>query len=391
MRPEDPDVTDISSRKLSRAQFLAVAGAGAAALAGCGSSSSSSSKASSAASSAAAKASSGTTTYAKGGSVNLWTWPQYWSPKNIALFEQTTGTHVNMATYDSNDAAFAKLNASGGSSGFDLVIPTSDFVPVMASHGLIQKIEHSRIPWQYVNPKLLGQVFDPHNEYSVPKDYGTIGVIYDPTVVKTPITTWQDFLNAGAQPGISGKVEVPDVPDENLGIALWAAGESWNTDNLTELNQAADVMKKFAKHVKAFNEFDTSGVASGAVVMAVVTQGTARLMIQQKPHLKFVVPQPQSELWVDNYCIVTNAPNINQAYSFINFMLQPAQQLRDVPYIGYPTALPGIEQKLPANVPLRDLIFIKPADFARLVPHVIHPSIQGQVENLYSQIHAAAA
>jgi spermidine/putrescine transport system substrate-binding protein len=389
MRPEDLEVTDVSSGKLNRAQFLGLAGAGAAVLAGCGSSSSSSSKAASSAATSAA--SSGTTTYAKGGSVNLWTWPQYWSPHNIALFEKTTGTHVNMATYDSNDAAFAKLNASGGSSGFDLVIPTSDFVPVMASHGVIQKIDHSRIPWQYVDPKLLGQVFDPHNEYSVPKDYGTIGVIYDPTVIKTPITSWQDYLNEGAMPGVSGKVELPDVPDETLGVALWAEGKSWNTDNLSDLNHAADVMKAYAKHVKAFNEFDTAGVQSGAVVMAVVTQGTARLMIQAKPHLKFVVPQPQSELWVDNYCIVTNAPNINQAYSFIDFMLQPAQQLRDVPYIGYPTTLPGLEQKLPSNVPLRDLIFIKPADFARLVPHVIHPSIQGQVENMYSQVQAAAA
>lgn len=380
MRPEDLGVTAASGRKMTRAQFLAVAGAGVATLAGCGSSSSSSSKTSSAA-----------TSSAKGGSVNLWTWPQYFSPKNLARFTQQTGTHINMSTYDSNDAAFAKLNASGGNSGFDIVIPTSDFVPVMAQHGVIQKIDHSRIPWQYVDPALLGKVFDPHNEYSVPKDYGTIGVIYDPAVVKHPIVTWKDFLDAGAQPGISGKVEVPDVPDENLGIALWAAGRDWNTDNLSQLSQAADVMKAFAKHVKAFNEFDVSGVANGSVVMAVVTQGTARLMIEQKHSLKFVIPQPQSELWVDNYCIVSNAPNINQAYSFIDFMLQPAQQLRDVPYIGYPTALPGLAHKIPASVPLRSTIFINRPDFARLVPHVIHPSIQGQVENLYSQIQAAAA
>jgi spermidine/putrescine transport system substrate-binding protein len=375
MNPHDLDVAQVGERRLSRAQFLALTGAGAAALAGYTSST--------------ARASSAT--YARGGTLNLWTWPQYWAPKNLSLFEKATGTKVNMSTYDSNDAAFAKLNGSGGSSGFDLVIPTSDFVPVMASHGLIQKIDHGRIPWRYVDPKLLGKVFDPHNTYSVPKDYGTIGVIYDPNVVKTPIRTWQDFLTAGTRPGVSGKVEVPDVPDENLGIALWAAHRSWNTANLSELNQAADVMKRFAKHIKAFNEFDTSGVASGAVVMAVVTQGTAALMIQQKPHLKFVIPRPQSELWVDNYCIVTNAPNINQAYSFIDFMLQPAQQLRDVPYIGYPTTLPGIEQRLPAHMPQKNLIFIKPSDFRRLVPHVIHPSIQGYVENLYTQIQAAAA
>jgi len=125
--------------------------------------------------------------------------------------------------------------------------------------------------------------------------------------------------------------------------------------------------------------------------MAIVTQGTARLMMLQKKSLKFVIPEPQSELWVDNYCITANAPDVNQAYSFIYYMLQPAHQLKDCAYIGYPTALPDLQKKLPANVPLRSEIFISPSDFARLVPHVIHPAIQGEVENLYSQIQAAAA
>jgi spermidine/putrescine transport system substrate-binding protein len=383
MSPEDFGVVALGGQKMSRAKFLALAGASAATLAGCGSSSSSSSNTTSAAAN--------TTTAVKGGSVNLWTWPQYFAPKNLALFTQQTGTHVNQATYDSNDAAFAKLNVSGGNSGYDIVIPANDFVPLMAAHGLIQKVDHSRIPWQYVNPALLGRSFDPHNEYSIPKDYGALGVIYDPAVVKHPIVTWQDYLDAGAMPGISGKVELSDEPNDTLGIGLVATGKDWNDDNPADLNHAADVMKAFAKHVKAFNEFDTSGVANGSVVMAVVDQGTARLMMQQKHSLKFVVPQPRSKLWIDNYCIVTNAPDINQAYSFIDFMLQPAQQVRDVAYIGYPTALPGIANKLPASVPLRSLIFIKPADFARLETPIIHPSSQSMVESLYSQIQAAAA
>ncbi|PZS10991.1 MAG: hypothetical protein DLM70_00080, partial [Chloroflexi bacterium] len=288
------------------------------------------------------------------------------------------------------DAAFAKLNTAGGDS-FDIVVPSSDFVPVMAQRGLLQKLDKSRIPLKYVDSALLAKSFDPHNDYSIPKDYGTIGVIYDPAATKHPIASWQDFLDAGAAPGISGKVEVPDVPDENLGIALWAAGKDWNTDSESELRQAADVMKAFAKHIKAFNEFDVTGVTNGSVVMAVVTQGTARTMMEQKRSLKFVIPQPASELFVDNYCIVAKAPDVNQAYSFIDFMLQPDQQVKECVYIGYPTALPNLEPKLPKNVPLRDAIFIKPADFARLTPHVIHPSVQGLVENLYNEIQAAAA
>ncbi|HZO77818.1 MAG TPA: spermidine/putrescine ABC transporter substrate-binding protein [Solirubrobacteraceae bacterium] len=382
MEPTDFAVTVVKGRRVGRREFLTAgaAGAGALLLAACGGSSTSTST---------AKASSHAG-LAKGGTLNLWTWPDYYAPANLKAFQAKTGTKLNIATYDSNDTAFAKLNTAGGAS-FDIVVPTSDFVPVMAQHGLLQKLDHSRIPLQYVDPKLLRKVFDPHNDYSIPKDYGTIGVIYNPAVVKHPIRTWQDYLDAGAQPGVSGKVELADVPDETLGIALWAEGKDWNTDNLADLRHAAEVMKAFAKHVHAFNEFDVSGVTSGAVVMAVVTQGTAREMMLQKKSLKFVIPQPQSELWVDNYCITAKAPDVNQAYSFIDYMLQPAHQLKDCAFIGYPTALPNLQSKLPASVPLRNEIFISPADFNRLVPHVIHPAIQGTVENLYSEIQAAAA
>lgn len=378
--------TVVPGRPLTRAQFLMAMAAGAAGLAtGCGSSSPSTK----------ATSTSGPQTLAKGGTLNLWTWPDYWAPANLKAYKQVTGTALHIASYDSNDAAFAKLNTAAGAS-FDMVIPTSDFVPVMAQHGLLLKLDKSRIPWQYVDKKLLGKSFDPHNDYSVPKDYGTIGVIYDPRVVGRKIVSWSDFLAAGTLPQVSGKVEVPDVPDENLGIALWSEGKSWNTDNVSDLRHAAKVMEAFAKHVKAFNEFDINGVANGSVVMAVVTQGTARLMFEQikktgsSRKLVFVIPQPRSELWVDNYCITSKGPDHDQAYSFIDFMLRPARQIKDVAFIGYPTALPGLEAKIPASVPLRSTIFIKPADFARLVPHVIHPSIQGMVEDLYSQIQAAA-
>src|SRR5439155_14686631 len=200
----------------------------------------------------------------------------------------------------------------------------------------------------------------PVNDYAVPKDYGTIGVIWDPTAVGGQIKTWQDYLDAGAKPGVSGKVELTDVPDETLGIALWAMGKDFNTDNKHDLRKAADVMKAFAKHVKAFNEFDTDGLANGSIVMAVVSQGTARLVIQRNKKLKYVIPRPASKLWVDMYAIPAKAHNVDQAYTFMNFFLQPTRQIKDVAYIGYPTALPGLSKRLPASVPLRQLIFISP-------------------------------
>jgi spermidine/putrescine transport system substrate-binding protein len=362
--------------EMNRTQFLQRAGVAAAAVGGIG-----------ALRSAVARGA--TFSAVKGGTLNLYTWPNYYAPANLKAFRQATGIKLNISFLESNNALFAKLNSPAGAN-YDVVLPSQYWVGIEAERRLLLKLDKGRIPYRYLDKGLLAKMPSPVNDYAIPKDFGTIGVIWDPGVVGGEIKSWQDYLDAGAKPGVSGKVEVTDVPDETLGIALWAVGKDFNTDNRDDLRRAADVMKAFVKHVKAFNEFDVDGLANGSVPMAVVSQGTARLAIQRNKKLKYVIPQPASKLWVDMYAIPSKAKNVEQAYTFINFFLQPARQLRDVAFIGYPTALPGLSKKLPASVPLRQLIFIAPKDFARLQPYKVRPALQDYVSNLYSEIKAAA-
>jgi len=369
MRGDAPRVDVVSGRHMSRTQFIGGVAGAAASVAGL-----------TLAKRAAA---------AMGGTLNLYTWPNYYAPANLTAFKKATGITLHTSTLESNDSLFAKLNSPAGAN-YDIVIPSQYWVGIEAQKNLLLKLDKSRIPLQYVDKGLLAKMPSPVNDYAVPKAYGTIGVIWDPAAVGGQIRTWQDYLDAGAKPEVSGKVELTDVPDETLGIALWASGKSFVTKNRADLRRAADTMKAFAKHVKAFNEFDVDGLANGSIVMAVVSQGTARLAMQRNKKLKFVIPQPRSKLWVDMYAIPSRAHNVDQAYSFIGFMLQPARQLKDVAYIGYPTALPGLAGKVSASVPLRNVIFIKPADLARLQPYVVQPSVQGYVAQLYTEIKAAA-
>jgi spermidine/putrescine transport system substrate-binding protein len=364
---------------MNRTQFLQRAGIAAAAVGGIG-----------ALRSAVAHGSTfGASHAVKGGTLNLYTWPNYYAPANLKAFRQATGIKLNTSFLESNNALFAKLNSSAGAN-YDVVLPSQYWVGIEAQRHLLLKLDKSRIPYKYIDKKLLAKMPIPVNDYAVPKDYGTIGVIWDPAAVGGQIKSWQDYLDAGAKSGVSGKLELTDVPDETLGIALWAMGKDFNTGNKALLRQAADVMKGFAKHVKSFNEFDVDGLANGSVVMAVVSQGTARLAIQRNKKLKYVIPQPASKLWVDMYAIPAKAHNVDQAYTFMSFFLQPARQLRDVAFIGYPTALPGLSKRLPASVPHRELIFISPADFARLQPYKVRPSLQDYVSGLYTEIKAAA-
>ena len=150
------------------------------------------------------------------------------------------------------------------------------------------------------------------------------------------------------------------------------------------------MLKPLVKHIKAFNDFDTSGVANGSVVMAAQTNANARLAMLQNKKLAWVIPQPQSELILDSYTIPAKAPDVPQAYSFINFMLQPKHQVADTVFLGYPLVAPGIEQMVPKNLPLRDVVFVSPADLERLEPLNVREDIQGYAENLYTQLQAAA-
>jgi spermidine/putrescine transport system substrate-binding protein len=327
---------------------------------------------------------------AAGGTLNVYSWPNYFSAQNLKRFKAKTGITLNISTYESSDALFAKLNTAAGA-GFDLTVPTGGWIPEMAKKGLLAKLDHARIPFKYIDPALLNKVYDPHNVYSIPKDYGVSGVSYDPVAVGGTIKTWQDFLDAGAKPGVSGKVQLSTSAYDVLGPAIWAAGGDWNTTNKSVIEKAGAVMKDFAKHVKEFNGFDSTGLVRGSIVLSYNDQSLARTVMLQNPKLKFVVPGPTSELWVDSYAITAHAPDLDNAYKFLNFQLQPANQVTDTEFISYPTALPHLASKLPNNLKLKDLIFGgKGVDLDKLTSFVLNPATVGLYESLVTQIMAAA-
>jgi spermidine/putrescine transport system substrate-binding protein len=323
-----------------------------------------------------------------GGTLDIYTWPDYFSAKNLSNFKKLTGTTINQSTYESNDAMFAKLAATNGDSGFDMAIPTSGWIEVMVEKGMLQEIDHDKVPFKNVNPQLLNKSFDPGNKYSVPKDYGYDGVVYDPAVVTKPIKTWMDVIDA-IKGQASGK-SAYQIEYGTIAMGLWALGYSMNDTDKAHLNEAADLMKTTAKHVKTFDGFDVTGMVSGELTLMVSDQSVARQVLLQKPSFKFVVPGPHSELWVDNYTILTNAAHTAQAYAFVDFQLEPSSQVTDTEFIGYPTVLKNLPQLLPTSTKLRDVIFIPPAVYDTLETFIVRSDLEGYIEDLANQVQAAA-
>ncbi len=249
------------------------------------------------------------------GALNIYSWPDYFSTDNLTAYTAKTGITPNIATYNANEIMFAKLNSPAGA-GFDIVIPSSGWIQQLAEKNLLQPLDHSRIDFSALDPSLLNRDYDPGNKYSIPKDWGLLGVVYDPDAVGGEIKTWQDFLDAGAKPGVSGKVRLTKDSAETLGPALWTAGKDWNKATPDEIRAAGEQMKVFAKHVKTFAGFDPAAMASGAIVLAQANQAAARGAILQNPKLKWVVPGPHSEIWVDSYAIAAKAVDVDEAYGF---------------------------------------------------------------------------
>jgi spermidine/putrescine transport system substrate-binding protein len=321
--------------------------------------------------------------------LDIYSWADYFAQDNLAAFTTATGITPKISTYDSNDTLSAKLNSPAGT-GFDLVIPTSGWISQYASRGLIQKIEQGRLDLSTLDPALLDRDYDPGNQYSIPKDWGVMGAIYDPRAVGGNITTWQDFLDAGERPGVQGKIRMASSGWENVGIALWADGKDWNTTDQSVIRAGGDRLKDWVAVAKPqFSSFDVDQLVNGSVVLALHDQSGARRAIAQNPELRWAVPGPTSELWVDSYAIPKDAPHVDAVYRFLDYELTEKAQVTDTRFLGYPTALAGLRDKLPPETDNVDLIFGGAGlDLSKLTTFVVNPDTVPIYQEIQTELHA---
>jgi len=326
---------------------------------------------------------------ASGDALNIYSWPDYFAPDNLNGFAAKSGVTPTISTFESNETLFAKLNSPAGR-GFDIAIPTQSWIKQMTERKLLQKLDHSRINLDALNPELLNRDYDPGNQYSIPKDYGFTGLVYDPEVCGMEIKTWDDFFTAGAK-GASGKVRMSGSGQENIALVLWLEGIDPNSATRAQIEKASKRLIEFAPHVRAFSGQNADPLVNGELAMSFEDQGMARTAMLQNPKLKWVLPEPFSELWVDSYTIVAGSAHTDLAYDFINWQLEPEHELVSTEYIGYPAAVKGLEDKINPETKAIDMIFGgKDVDFSKLYSFVVNPDTIGAFMQAQSQIVAAA-
>jgi spermidine/putrescine transport system substrate-binding protein len=358
-----------SQRPINRRSFLAAAGltAGSAALAACstGGGTSSAAPTGTAAGSAAPTTggASPAASYAIESELWMLNWSDYVSPENMESFKAEYG--VSNFQYDifaNNEELLAKLQ--GGASGYDLACPTAEFMPGMAEEGFIQKLDFSRIPnAQHIDPALLSQTWDPNNEYHVPKDFGTTGILYRSKIVTEPLTSWQEFYDL-ATGKYSGKVVLVDSLGDVLVMPLKMLGYSLNSTDPAQLAEAKQLLLDLAPHLLALDS-DTyqDKLASEEAVLCLGWTGPL-LELRENPDTadtKYVVPSEGTLFWLDTWVMLADAPHPNATYAWFDYVQRPDIQAKETEFTGYGT--PNLEaKKLVSQELLDDPAIFPPED-----------------------------
>ena len=332
------------------------------------------------------------------GTVALYTWGEYHDPDLVEEASDEIGVTMNVQYYASNEELIAKLEATKGSSGFDLIVPTGPYLPQMISKELLLKLDKSKIPnWDNIDPAYLGREWDPTNDYAVPRDWGSTGFIYDSSVIQRELKTWGDFFDATAKEA-SGEMSALDTSDNVLGPYFWANGISWNTEKEEDLDAAEKfLVEEFAPHVKAFDSYPSTAIAEGSYVLSAAWNGDARQAyvrladagLDPEPW-KWVLGSPMTEIWMDHYAITADAKNPDGAYAWINWMLEPEIAFRDLSYIGYNMTVKGTEVLAQeAALERLDMIYFTPEQLENMEGGIVNSAQNRKVE-IYNNVKAAA-
>ena len=325
----------------------------------------------------------------------LYTWGQYDNPTTFTAWQKGTGIPIQIGSYNSNEAMIAKLELAKGTAGYDIVVPTGGYIPEMVAKGLLLPLDKKLIPnFANLDPALLNFPWDRGNKYSIPKDFGTTGFIYDKTLITRKMETWQDFVTASALPQASGRVSVLDDPNDVLGIALWQEGVDWNTLDKAKLHTANNwLIKYLAPNVSNLDSYPggTGGLTSGTYVLSQAWNGDARQALEKDPtKFKWVVPFPKSEIWVDNWALAKGAKNVDTAHAFFDYILNPTVSANEMIYTGYNTAVANVRNYLPKNLAQEDIIFLTKPEEKRLVANLVN-STNNLRTQLYDDFKAAIA
>ncbi len=319
--------------------------------------------------------------------VNVYNWAEYTAPDTISGFEQATGIKVRYDVYDSNETLQAKLLLTG-QSGYDVVVPSTHYAARQIEGGLFQKLDKSKIPnWKYLDQDLMDLVatVDPGNEYLVPWGYGTNGLGYNVTKVRSilgpdaPLTSWDMlFKPENAEKLKACGISVLDEAAQVFPAVLHYLGKDPNSSDQNDYKEALSLLKTIRPYIR---QFSSSGyideLAGGDLCMVygfsgdvIIAQNRA-VQAKKTDKIEYYIPDGGAPAWFDTMAIPKDAPHVDEALAFINYIETPQVHAAITNTMFYPNANKEARQYVKKEVAEHPMIY-PPPEVARTL-YVIKP------------------
>lgn len=263
--------------------------------------------------------------------VNIFVWTEYIPVEMLECFELVYGIKVNRDEYSSNEEMYAKVSAGG--SNYDLVQPTDYIIALMARQGLLQELDHSKLPaLKNFDPNYLDFEFDPGNKYTIPYQAGTDAIVVNTDAVANVPASWADLW----KPEYAGKMVFLDDSRATIGLTLLTLGYDVNTTDPAQLDEAKAKLAELVPGIKLFDsDSPKTALIAGDVELGMTWTAEALLAQQENPAIQYVYPTEGAILWQDNWAMLKDAPHADAAYALLNYTMQGDifwLMLRDFPY-----------------------------------------------------------
>jgi spermidine/putrescine transport system substrate-binding protein len=329
--------------------------------------------------------------------LEIFNWSQYDDPSTYTKFTKlpdvaAAGLKIHETYYSSNDELLAKMNAGGTT--YDIIAPSQNAVAQLIEEGKLMALDMALIPnIKNVDPSYLKPSYDSTGQYHVIKDYGVTMIFYNNQIVTEQPTTLYDFYKLLPTYGSKGRTNLLDGAEEVVPLALMALDLDPNTDSQSDFDEVQKFLMSIRKGVTTITSSSyIDDAIAGKIILSQGWNGDVRRIVQgrkEQGDITAVLVNKASEVWSDNWCIPTTAPDPVAAHAWINWLLTPSTAVTEMEYHNYAIPIPDALSQLPASLS-QDPLFDVPKSYTDGYDYVLNvsPEVVQQRTQIYTAFKA---
>jgi spermidine/putrescine transport system substrate-binding protein len=319
--------------------------------------------------------------------LNFYNWDTYIGETTLPDFQKASGIEVKMDLFANNDELFAKLR--GGNPGYDVIMPSNDFVERLVKAELLEPLDKSLIPnTKNVSPEFMTVAYDVGRKYSLPYTWLALGIGYRKSKVKTVPDSWKWLYESDAH---KGRIALLKESGDLFRLGAKYLGHSVNSLTPDIIKQVEAMLVKQKPFIKTFHEDNGQDLlASGEVDLVLEYNGDIAQVMSEDDDIGFIIPKEGSLLNSDNMAIPKGAPHPKNAHAFINFLMDGKNGAEIYKTIQYPTPNAAAKLLMPDAYKNNRTIF-PPAEILAKCEYAAYPGpeMQQLMEDAFTRIMAA--